>query len=65
MSRNVYVYKSSDRYVSSAPDPLLSVVLTERAAYRPGEVLKFKAIVYGQDLEKRLSYVSGGASVRV
>lgn len=65
MSRNVYVPKSSGRYVSSGPDPLLSVVLTERAAYRPGEVLKFKAIVYGQDLEKKLSYVSEGVSVTV
>ena len=65
MSRNVYVPKSSDRYVASGPDPLLSVVLTERAAYRPGETLKFKAIVYGQDLEKKLSYVSEGVSVTV
>lgn len=64
-SRDMYVPALGSRYVSTPSDPLLSTVLPERAAYRPGEVLKFKAIVYGQNQESKLSYVSAGSSVTV
>ena len=65
MSRDIYLSGYGSRYVATPSDPILSVVLPERAAYRPGEVLKFKAVVYGQNLESKLSYVSEGVDVTV
>ena len=63
-SQNIYVSADTD-FQAEVPSESFAAIMLDRAAFNPGEVVKFKAVVYGNSKDGALHVVPEGHEVIV